>query len=531
MKNKSLNLFAVSILSLIFLISLVSATITFSSVPTLSQTGNSATINIKSDKNETLTALSFSDIIQGSNTITFTYSPLVPITLVSGTPQTININYTIPPGFNFDFAKDYSTILNASGNISSAATQKISFAESSFCEFNNVGNDLSLDVEINNVDGFGENDDEWYLLDKIEVDITVENNGDSDINNIEISWGLYDPDNSEWIIEESEKDFDLKNGKDEKVKLSFQINPDDINDENQENYIFFVKATAEVEDSGLDTCVSDDQPTTLFIDDDFVVLNNIKFNPETVQCGSEVEVTADVWNIGADDQNEVSVIIYNPSLGLNNQKIEIGDIDMLDKEKLSFKFNIPEDAAEKSHTIELRVLDDNDDVYENDNDQAVFTSSLKVEGSCGVEQNSVLIAASLESGGKAGENLVVKATLTNTGTKLQTFSIKASGYSDWASSADINEPSFALGAGESKSILITLNVKSDASGDKTFNIEALSKEQLLLSQPVSVSVTKGFNFKGIPGITADNWYLWAIGALNIILVIIIIVVAVRVARK
>ena len=78
---------------------------------------------------------------------------------------------------------------------------------------------------------------------------------------------------------------------------------------------------------------------------------------------------------------------------------------------------------------------------------------------------------------------------------------------------------------------MTFDVKKDVSGEKTFNIEILSENELVLSQPVSVIIEKsGFSFTG-GVISGDNWYLWGIGAINFILIIVIIFVAIRVARK
>ena len=56
----------------------------------------------------------------------------------------------------------------------------------------------------------------------------------------------------------------------------------------------------------------------------------------------------------------------------------------------------------------------------------------------------------------------------------------------------------------------------------------------MLEQPVSLTVKQsGFGFPGITGniISEGNWYLWGIGALNVLLVVIIIIVAFKIAKK
>ena len=107
--------------------------------------------------------------------------------------------------------------------------------------------------------------------------------------------------------------------------------------------------------------------------------------------------------------------------------------------------------------------------------------------------------------------------------------MNVAGYSDLASSFSLDQNTLSLNKGESKNVLITLDVNRDAAGSKTFFLELVSDGKLT-RQPVTVSISEGA--AGITGfITEGNWYLWGIGLLNIVLIIIIIVVAVRIARK
>jgi hypothetical protein len=57
----------------------------------------------------------------------------------------------------------------------------------------------------------------------------------------------------------------------------------------------------------------------------------------------------------------------------------------------------------------------------------------------------------------------------------------------------------------------------------------MSGNELVASQPISVTITQSkFSFSDTFG---KNWYIWLIGALNLILIIVIISVAVRIAKK
>lgn len=393
--------------------------------------------------------------------------------------------------------------------------------------------------------GFSEkefgSDDEWFPLDNIEVEIKVENNGNDKIKDIEVQWGLYNTDTNEWVIDlDDEKDFDLKEDKDETLTISFKLDDKlDVDMEDLvdgENYKFYVIADGiDTGDNDREVCTSDYEPVSIIIESDFVVLDNIQFQ-DTVSCGSDVQLTADVWNIGDEDQEDVSVRVYNDELGID-QMVEIGDVNAFDNEPLNVPITIPEDAEEKTYALKFTVYSDND-VYVNDfgDDESEFDKLFVIEGSCGVVTQNVLVKAELESGGIAGEELVVKAIITNLGDELTTFTLNAAEYSEWASSVDLDQSTILVGAGESKDVLFTFNVKGDVkTGDYTFDIEVLSDNQIVETQPVSVTIEgaeegeAGFLTGNI--INENNWYLWGIGILNIILVIVIIAVAVRVARK
>ena len=393
--------------------------------------------------------------------------------------------------------------------------------------------DLDIKIkDINIMSGFGDNEDFWYPLDEIEVEIEVENNGDEDMDDIEVKWGLYNVDKDDWVIDDEESDFNLKDGQDETMYINFEL--EDVDDfEDDDEYVFYVWANGEIDDDD-DTpvCASDSQNIEITNDDDFVVLDNINF-PTTASCGSEVQITADVWNVGDSDQDEVKVVIFNSELGIN-EVVEIGDINDFDNEVLDAFVEIPSDVEEKTYAISLKVFDEDNDVYktDEDNDESEYIIRITLD-SCFVS-STALVSANLESGGEAGENLIVKSTIINSGTSSATYTINAAGYAEWANSVSIDQSVFTLDAGASKEVLLTFDVKEDASGEKQFNIEVISGNEIVSTQPVQVEIEGTSSwFAGITGnaLEDSNKYLWGIGILNVVLIIFIIIVAVRVARK
>lgn len=392
----------------------------------------------------------------------------------------------------------------------------------------NTGDDLRISIDDIKVNGYGKNE-EWLPLDEISVDIKVKNeNSDEKMKNIAVGWGLYNTDTDEWYVDDEESDFSISKKDSKTVTVTFKLD-ENIDELADGDYILYVWANGEINtatEKNVEICASDSQDIAMQIESDFVILDKINF-VDSAQCGMDVQISADVWNIGSDQQDSVLVLIQNSELGIN-QKVEIGDISEFDSERLDAIITIPNDVKEKTYTLEFTVFDENGDVYVDDygDDKSRFTLPLKIEGNCAVESKAV-VSASLESGGKAGQDLVIKATVTNTGTKSVTYTLNADGYTSWATLTGA-APTMTLNKGESAEALLTFKVNSDATGEQTFNIEVLSGTNLVLKQPVSVSIEssgfKGFNL-------GDNWYLWAIGALNVILVIVIIIIAVRVAKS
>ncbi|MFA6089789.1 MAG: putative S-layer protein [Candidatus Woesearchaeota archaeon] len=530
MNNKTITLLFASILSFVFLITLASAAITLTNVPTLSTTGNSATIVLQSNTGDSITSFSISSIAQDGKTITF--SPVTtPIALVANVNKNVSFNYVIPTDFNFKLGKTYSTTLTMNTS-SETKTQVLNFEPKNYCAYGTKGTLEIRNLKIDNVGGFGD-DGEWYALDEIEVEVEVKNTGSDDVDEITVVWGLYNSETGKWIIDDEEKSFDLNDEEKSTITFSFQLDPEDLTS-SYENYIFYVKAYSD--DQGEDMqCSSDSESINVKFDNNFVILSNIKFVPETTQCSQEVQATAEAWNIGSDDQDDVYVIVYNKELGLN-QKIDIGSIDSLDKEKISFSFTTPAEISEKSYSISFSVYDEDDEIFENDNDdESVVSGMLKVEGNCIIAPQAS-VSAVLDSEAKAGKELTIKSTITNIGTKQATYTLGADSYNSWATLSSVTPTSITLNAGERADVVYKLNVNKGIEGNQVFNIEVKTgnTEKETFKQQVQVTIEKSsFNIPGISGfaVGGDNWYLWGIGALNVILVIVIIIVAIRVARS
>ena len=552
MKTKILSLLSLSVLALIMFAGMVSAAVVFTDTSNVTITsasanvnvGNTATVSFKANSTSNITLVTFNTPItmtSGSNT--FTSAATVTNAVSSLTANVSSVTMSLTFAVSSEKANGtYNGILNLTADsvvyelpIALTVIRPNEPSEISACSLlSGVSGDLDVKIkDINIMSGFGDgSEDFWYPLDEIEVEIEVENNnGDEDMDDIEVKWGLYNVDKDDWVIDDEESDFNLKDGQDETMYITFEL--EDVDDfEDDDEYIFYVWANGELEDTNIAVCDFDSQDIEITNNDDFVILDDITY-PSTASCGSEVQITADVWNVGDSDQDEVKVVIFNSELGIN-KIVEIGDINDFDNEFLDTFVEIPSDVEEKTYAISLKVYDEDNDVYETDenNDESEYIIRITL-GSCSVS-STALVSANLESGGKAGENLIVKSTIVNSGTRSATYTVKAASYAEWANSYSVDQTTFTLDAGASKEVLLRFDVKEDVSGEKQFNIEVISGNEIVATQPVQVEIEGTSSwFAGITGnaLEDSNKYLWGIGILNVVLIIFIIIVAIKVAKK
>jgi len=499
---------------------------------TIALGSNSTTITVTNTGNTVLSNIALNST--GDFSVNFSSSTIS--SLAAGvTSSAITVTRTTSLS-SLNFGSSTVTITaNSSGTIGTGTvTQSVPYCE----DVSDNGNLEATIDDINN-NGFSGNkfgdEDNWFPLDELEVDILVENNGNEKIKNILVEWGVYDSSTGDWYTDDKESSFTLKDGDDKTLTLTFKLDKR-ISRLDSNNLIFYVKATGDDEEfDSNETCKSDSQDITAVIESDFVVIDNVLFS-ETVSCGEDLHITADVWNIGADDQNDVSVEIYNKELGIN-EFIKVGDVDSFKSISLDTLLEIPSNATEKTHSLYFSVYDEDNDIYVNDfeDDKSVFILPLAIKGGCTSSTSSALISAKLESESKAGKEMVVKTTITNTKSNSVTYLVDVSGYSEWATLTSIEPSTLIINSGESKEVMITLKPNKDAAGTKNFDIVlSTTSGSEKIVQSVSTTIESAGLLSGTLGnVFSGTSSAYKIGAilLSIGVVVVIVIIAVRLFKS
>src|SRR3989304_102024 len=70
---------------------------------------------------------------------------------------------------------------------------------------------------------FGE-DDTWFPFEEIEVEIELENNGDENVDDVSVEWGLWNVQTNQWVIDlDDEDELNVKDGDSETLTVTFTV--------------------------------------------------------------------------------------------------------------------------------------------------------------------------------------------------------------------------------------------------------------------------------------------------------------------
>ena len=467
-----------------------------------------------------------------------------------------NIDYN-----NLKIGTSYSTSYSTSLlllNASNAADNKTISVEykKAFCSQGPI-NDSQLELDISiDVDSNGDgNDDKWYPRDIVEVTAEFDNDL-TDLDNVYFELGLFNDEGNnvaedlDWIKgDESEKIGDIDDDDNEDYTFTFYV-PTDFDagkyqlvvkayeDDNEEgvciDYLSTYYTTEEIE---IDISKESD-------DERLIVFEDIELSLNPATCGSEITLTATMYNIGDEKQEAVKANLYSYQLGVDEYSEVFTKFDTDDKQELEFIFTVPSNATEGIYKLSLVAYhswdeDDDDKTYEDiyfDEKTDAEKVSLTLDGKCSDSEDAdieigVVLSEDTPTA-KAGKQVIVEATIENTGTGSADYKVSVSGISNWAE-ATISDNDFTLDAGKSKTIEIALDIDKDVkAGEKEFTIETTYGDSVK-EQAVIVDVEEGFSlgFGSIGDYFKDNWFIYTVILVDLILITAIIIAVVRVAGR
>ncbi len=456
--------------------------------------------------------------------------------------QEVNARFTNPANIKFG-----THTVSIKADASSQSRVQNFDVRKTFCSAGTVPGNVTIS-EVNWENNGEGDEDSWELLDEVEVEVEIKNNNNDDDVDVVVELGLFDSSGNnvaDDLFFTAESD-----GSDEEI----EVNIDD-DDEETVTWIFRVPADFNPGDYKLAIkAYNDDNGQNKDCDDNvsqfdnsffqsikveetsdegrFVVVDDIQLDTQ-VSCGETVSGEFTVYNIGEDDQERIRVVIRNQNLGINLVREITSDVDQGEDEALDFSFTVPATARNGNYVLEfITEYDYRNGVYREESENS-FDASFEVIG-CSTQNTgnnnggltNIAIDADLASDAKAGEELVIVATITNTGNEDAEYSISARGYSSWADLTDISPGTISVDAGESKEVTLKMLVNNGASGTQNFEMQVSEGSRVQIQE---IEVELSSSSSGI--FSSDNSLIWIIGAVNLLLIILIIVVAVRMSRR
>ena len=411
-----------------------------------------------------------------------------------------------------------------------------------FCEINGKIGDLKIsDVTFTNL-GQGE-DEDWYLLDEIEIEVEIENTDKTNsIKDVLVEIKILDSDGND-----ATKDFEFDNEeidlntvkKDDSEIATFKIKelPADIE---SGDYKLFIKAYSDGNEE--EQCVA--EAATKYLDNTFyqsidvtreddpaVIIKQTITPIISASCGDKsISIPASIYNLGSDKEDKVLVTLTNSILGID-EKIVIDNLKSGKRKEIEFFIDLPKELSKSLYVLELKTYYD----YDKDEDELSIQSysessfndldktfSVRLEIlSC--QEPSPTIDAILASETTLGEELTVKATITNNGADND-FAISVTNFESWANIISVTPQTATINKKESAEIIIKFIPTKE--GAQIFKINTIVDGETY-EQTVSVNISaKPSIFTGI-----NNELLYIIIAIVAILIIIFLALIIKISRR
>lgn len=318
-----------------------------------------------------------------------------------------------------------------------------------------VGEPLGISVEsimVNGAEVTGEEDIKTQFLRGEELDVVVVIEAGEAQENVEVEVFLSGDEHHD--VEETSETFDVEENTQYQKRFKLQL-PDDL----------------EQDDYKLRIMISDRygavyyQNYNLKIDTQrhHVIIKDVDFNPgEEIKAGRSFTSVVRLKNIGEKDEDNVKVSMEIEELGIIASDY-IDDLEAEDtKSSEELYARLPECAEEKEYEVVFTVK------YDDNYKKEVVKKTLKVtegdfcESRASATPKTTIIVGSNSQNTPKGESTVYDFTLINGEDIEKRYTVDIIGEEGWAKTSIAPSNVLTVGAGESRTIALSLEPENDA---------------------------------------------------------------------
>lgn len=298
-------------------------------------------------------------------------------------------------------------------------------------------------------------DSDYAPGDTVTVDVTLENDFDTDVDDVTVEAWILDGDDDRVGDKQESREFNLNDGEDEELTFSFVL-PNDA-DEGIYTVLVEVDSDSGLLDSDFETFDVERAENSLFFD-------SIAFD-STVNAGDSMGFAVTLFNNGLNDEDDVKTSVTISGIGVS-QTSDYYTVEEDDDAVRYFTLSLPSTTSTGTYQITFRAW--NSDVDMSDTRELVVsgTSAGTITGTVGGVTTS---ADATSKTAYVGTGAVYTVSITNNENLAVAYTVSVAGTEGWASSS-VNPSSVSLAPGTTGQISVFVSPNEGASGTQQFSV-------------------------------------------------------------
>ena len=472
-------MFAVLILAAMSVSAVVDYTVTSAvEVEDEADTTNTVDITITNTGNETLDTFSFAYTGEtednDNDQLTFTFSTVTPASILAGATGTVTMTVVVDEDVDIG---EYTGTVDVTAN---ALVKQVSSTVTVTPEVCKSGVEGDLELSLDEPDS-GET---FKPGEEVNVDVTVENNDNSDMD-VQVTAILYNLDENDEERKVSSEVMEIEEDDQEDFELTFTL-PTDLDE--SDSYVLYVKAFEDDHESS--NCNYESAEMQIERESHDVAVQKVELLPNTVECGTKVSAHVTVENIGTTDEDDVYVEFFAKDFSYREDSTEfdVEEFDDSDSDYVTqFAFDVPKTTKAGEYFVEAIAHYNDGDTHSLMEKLVVTCEGASSESSTTLSGNAILEVSNTDLKAVPGDKFSLELVVRNPGNEPLTVTLDVT-EAQWADVLGVEAPS-VLYPGDEFHAYAYLKLKEGTEpGKHNLRVNLRKESGLVASKLVTVTV-------------------------------------------